>query len=281
LGRIVNAREPPGEGESVDLGLKSARVLVTGGASNIGRGIVHGFAEEGARIAIADVDGPQTEKVRAEALERGAADVLVVVGDLTLEGNGDHAVAELVRAWGGIDALVNNAGWSVPGFVETDRDRDKWQRTVEVNFYTALACTQAAIPPMREAGVGSIVFVASDAAFGQIRQAVYGATKAALIALARTTAKEHGRHGIRSNVICPGLVMPDGPDAIGAASLWAVGEDAVFNDKQIESLKKDIPLRRLTDAADIAASVMWMSSATAARQVTGQVISVSGGYTMP
>ena len=265
----------------MDLGLAGARVLVTGGASNIGRGIVHGFAAEGARIAIADVDGPQAEKVRAEALERGASDVLVVVEDLTQDGAGDRTVAAVLDAWGGIDALVNNAGWSVPGFVETDRDRDKWQRTVEVNFYTALACTQAAIPPMREAGVGSVVFVASDAAFGQIRQAVYGATKAALIALARTTAKEHGRHGIRSNVICPGLVMPDGPDAVGAASLWAVGEDAVFNDKQIEFLKKDIPLRRLTDAADIAASVMWMSSATAARQVTGQVISVSGGYTMP
>ena len=265
----------------MDLGLAGARVLVTGGASNIGRGIVHGFAKEGARIAIADVDGPQAEKVRAEALERGAADVVVVVEDLTQEGAGDRAIAALLDAWGGIEALVNNAGWSVPGFVETDRDREKWQRTVEVNFYTALACTQAALPHMREAGTGSIVFVASDAAFGQIRQAVYGATKAALIALARTTAKEHGRHGIRSNVVCPGLVMPDGPDAVGAASLWAVGEDAVFNDQQIEFLKKDIPLRRLTDAADIAASVIWMSSATAARQVTGQVISVSGGYTMP
>ena len=133
---------------------------------------------------------------------------------------------------------------------------------------------------MRDA-IGSIVFVASDAAFGQIRQAVYGATKAALIALARTTAKEHGRHGIRSNVVCPGLVVPDGPDAVGAESLWAVGEDAVFNDKQIEFLMRDTPLRRLTLAEDIASAVMWMTSETAARQVTGQVISVSGGYTMP
>jgi 2-hydroxycyclohexanecarboxyl-CoA dehydrogenase len=265
----------------VDLGLSGARVLVTGGASNIGRGIVHGFASEGSRIVIADIDGPQAQKVRDEALVLGAKEVLVVVDDLTKEEAGDRAVGAVVEAWGGIDTLVNNAGWSVPGFVETDRDRSKWQRTVEINFFTALACTQAALPFMREAGTGSIVFVASDAAFGQIRQAVYGATKAALIALARTTAKEHGRHGIRSNVICPGLVMPDGPDAVGAASLWAVGEDAVFNDKQIEFLKKDIPLRRLTDAADIAASVLWMSSDLAARQVTGQVISVSGGYTMP
>jgi 2-hydroxycyclohexanecarboxyl-CoA dehydrogenase len=265
----------------VDLGLANARVLVTGGASNIGRGIVHGFAAEGARIVIADVDEAQAAKVRAEALERGAAETELALGDLTADGAGGRAVDPLLERWGGIDVLVNNAGWSVPGFIAADTDRAKWQKTVEINFFSAIACTQAAIPPMREAGAGSIVFIASDAAFGQIRQGIYGATKAALIAVARTTAKEHGRHGIRSNVICPGLVLPDGPGAVGAASLWAAGQDAVFNEQQIEYLTKDIPLRRLTDAADIANAVTWISSARAARQVTGQVISVSGGYTMP
>lgn len=265
----------------MDLGLANARVVVTGGASNIGRGIVHGFAVEGSRIVLADIDGPQAEKVRAEALELGAAAVEVVAGDLTVPGEAERAVGTAVETWGGLDVLVNNAGWSVPGFIAEDTDRAKWQRTVEINFFTAVACTQAALAPMREAGSGSIVFIASDAAFGQIRQGIYGATKAALIALARTTAKEHGRHGIRSNVVCPGLVMPDGPEAVGASSLWSVGAENVFNDKQIEFLKKDIPLRRLTLASDIADAVVWMSSEQAARQVTGQVISVSGGYTMP
>jgi 2-hydroxycyclohexanecarboxyl-CoA dehydrogenase len=265
----------------VDLGLANARVLVTGGASNIGRGIVHGFAAEGARLVIADVDTRQAAKVRAEALDRGAAEAELAIGDLTAEGAGERAVAPLLDRWGGIDVLVNNAGWSVPGFLAEDTDRAKWQRTVEVNFYTAIACTQAAIPPMREAGAGAIVFIASDAAFGQIRQGIYGATKAAVIALARTTAREHGRHGIRANVVCPGLVLPDSPDAVGSASLWAVGQDAVFSEKQIDYLKKDIPLRRLTTAEDIANTVTWISSEPAARQLTGQVISVSGGYTMP
>lgn len=265
----------------MELGLRSARVLVTGGASNIGRGIVHGFAREGARIVVSDIDGPQAEKVRGEALELGAEAVEVEVADLTEPSAAEAAVQRAIAEWGGIDALVNNAGWSVPGFIADDTDRAKWQRTVEINFFTAIACTQAAIPSMREAGRGSIVFIASDAAFGQIRQGIYGATKAAVIALARTTAREHGRHGIRSNVICPGLVIPDSPDAVGADSLWAVGQDAVFNEKQIEFLRKDIPLRRLTTAEDIANSVVWASSDKAARQVTGQVLSVSGGYTMP
>jgi NAD(P)-dependent dehydrogenase (short-subunit alcohol dehydrogenase family) len=265
----------------MDLRLRGARVLVTGGASNIGRGIVHGFAREGSRIVISDIDGPQAERVRAEALELGAEAVEVAVADLTAEGAAEDAVGRAVDSWGGLDALVNNAGWSVPGFIAEDTDRAKWQRTVEINFYTAIASTQAAIPPMKEAGKGSIVFIASDAAFGQIRQGIYGATKAALIALARTTAREHGRHGIRSNVVCPGLVIPDGPDAVGADSLWSVGQDAVFNEKQIEFLRKDIPMRRLTNAEDISNAVVWASSDSAARQVTGQVFSVSGGYTMP
>jgi NAD(P)-dependent dehydrogenase (short-subunit alcohol dehydrogenase family) len=265
----------------MDLGLADARVVVTGGASNIGRGIVHTFAAEGARIVISDIDGPQAEKVRAEALELGATDVTVVVGDLTEPGRAEAAVDAAQVAWDGLDVLVNNAGWSVPGFIATDTDRDKWQRTIEINFFSAVAATQCAIGPMKDAGEGSIVFIASDAAFGQIRQGVYGASKAAMVALARTTAREHGRHGIRSNVVCPGLVIPDGPDAVGASSLWAVGEDEVFNPKQIEFMLKDTPMRRLTTADDVGRSVLWFASPLAARQVTGQLISVSGGYTMP
>lgn len=265
----------------MDLGLAGARVVVTGGASNIGRGIVHVFATEGARIVVSDIDAPQAEKVRGEALEKGAAAVELAISDLTEPGGAETAIGCAVQAWNGIDVLVNNAGWSVPGFIATDTDRDKWQRTIEINLFTAIAATQAAIGPMKDAGGGSIVFIASDAAFGQIRQGVYGASKAAMVALARTTAREHGRHGIRSNVVCPGLVIPDSPDAVGAASLWSVGQDNVFNQSQIDYMLKDTPMRRLTTAQDIGQAVVWLSSARAAKQVTGQLISVSGGYTMP
>ena len=265
----------------MDLGLQSARVIVTGGASNIGRGIVHGFAAEGSRIVISDIDEAQAEKVRAEALGLGAEEVVVSAGDLTLEGVADVATTVAVAEWGGVDVLVNNAGWSVPGFIAKNTDRANWQKTVEINFFTAIAATQAVLAPMREAGGGSIVYISSESAFGQIRQGVYGATKAAVVALARTTAREHGRHGIRSNIVCPGLVVPEGADAVGADSLWAVGADNVFNEDQMEYLMKDTPLGRTTSAADIANSVLFLASPTAARQITGQLFSVSGGYTMP
>lgn len=267
-------------GIGMDLGLGGTRVLVTGGASNIGRGIVHAFAAEGGRIVLSDIDGAQAEKVRHEALEMGAAEVELVVGDLSAAGAGAQPVERAVELWGGIDSVVSNAGWSVGEFLAKDDDRARWQKLVEINLFAAIEVTRAAIAAMRNEG-GSIVYIASEAAFGQIRQGVYGATKAAVVALARTTAREHGRHGIRSNVVCPGLVMPEGPDAVGASSLWAAGDDDVFNDNQIQYLLKDTPMGRLTTAADVAASVLWLSSQTAARQITGQLVSVSGGYTMP
>ncbi len=198
--------------------------------SNIGRGIVHAYAAEGARIVLNDIDEPQAKKVRDEALDLGAEAVELAINDLTTpRGGAEDTIGLAVTTWGGVDVVVNNAGWSVPGFVATDTDRDKWQRTIEVNFYSAVATTQAAIGPMKNDGGGALVFIASDAAFGQIRQGIYGASKAAMVAFARTTAREHGRHGIRSNIVCPGLVMPESADAVGASSLWAVGEDEVFN----------------------------------------------------
>ena len=243
--------------------------------------IVHGFAREHARIVICDIDGAQAEKVRAEALELGASEAEVVAEDLTADGAGERAVGTLTEQWGGIDILVNNAGWSDAEFFAKDTDRARWQKTIEINLFTAIACTQAALRPMREAGAGSILFISSDAAFGEIRQGIYGSTKAGLIAIARTVAKEHGRHGIRSNVICPGLVLPEDENAVGSTSLWAVGRDNVFNPKQIEALEKEIPLRRLTTARDVADSVVFFGSDRVSRQITGQVLSVSGGYSMP
>ena len=207
---------------------------------------------------INDIDEPQAEKVRAEALENGAA-------GRDRDRRPDSAGRPKPplappSTWGGIDVLVNNAGWSVPGFIATDTDRDKWQRTIEINLFSAIAATQAAIGPMKEGGGGSIVFIASDAAFGQIRQGVYGASKAAMMALARTTAREHGRHGIRSNIVCPGLVIPESADAVGAASLWSVGQDEVFNPEQIEYMLKDTPARQLTTADDIGRAVLLFAS---------------------
>jgi 2-hydroxycyclohexanecarboxyl-CoA dehydrogenase len=266
----------------MDLELGGARVIVTGGASNIGRGIVHGFAREGSRIVLADIDRTQADAVRNEALDLGAAAVTTVIGDLTQPGAADSVIEAAVSAWGGLDVLVNNAGWSLGEFVAEDNDRARWQKLVEINLFAVMEMSRAAIQAMRGTRTGgALVLVASEAAFGQIRQGMYGATKAAAVALARTIAREHGRHGIRSNIVCPGLVIPEHDGAVGGESLWSGGQAAVFNERQIDFLLKDTPLGRLTLAEDVANAVVWLSSDVAARQVTGQLFSVSGGYTMP
>jgi 2-hydroxycyclohexanecarboxyl-CoA dehydrogenase len=265
----------------MDLGHRGARVIVTGGGANIGRGIALGFAAEGARVLVADIDGPQAESVAAEALKAGAAQARSAAADLTQPDAADAVIGPAISDWGGVDVLVNNAGWSKPGFFADQTDRGLWQRTIEVNLYTAFACTQAVLGPMREAGGGAVVFISSDSAFGAVRQGIYGSTKAGLISLARTVARENGRYGIRSNVVAPGLVLPDDDARGGPHSVWADGRDAVFTQDQADYVLRQQPLRRMTTAADIASAVLWISSPLTARQVTGQVIAVGGGSTMP
>lgn len=229
----------------MDLGHRDARVIVTGGGANIGRGIVLGFAAEGARVLVADIDGPQAEAVAAEARRAGAADARAATADLTEPDAAAAVAGQAAAAWGGVDVLVNNAGWSQPGFFADQTDRTLWQRTIEVNLFTAIACTQAVLGPMREGGGGAVVFISSDSAFGAIRQGIYGSTKA------------------------------------GLHSVWARGRDAIFTPEQAEYVLRQQPLRRMTTAADIASAVLWISSPLAARQVTGQVIAVGGGSSMP
>lgn len=265
----------------MDLGLTGARVVVTGGGANIGRGIAHCFAGEGARVLVVDVDGDRADAVAAELPGLGAADAGALAIDLTADGAGAAVTRRALERWGGVDVLVNNAGWSEPGWFAEQTDRALWEKTIGINLFAAIDCTQAALGPMREAGRGSVVFLSSDSAFGAIRQGIYGSTKAGLISLARTVAREHGRHGIRSNVVAPGLVVPPEDTAVGASSVWARGADAMFTPDQIDSVLRTQALRRPTTPTDIGHAVVWVCSDVAARQVTGQVVAVGGGSSMP
>jgi 2-hydroxycyclohexanecarboxyl-CoA dehydrogenase len=265
----------------MDLGHANARVVVTGAGANIGRGIAHVFAAEGARVLVVDLDGRQAEQVAAEATERGAADAQAFEIDLTAPGAGGRVVARCLDLWGGIDVLVNNAGWSKPGWFTEQTDRDLWHRMVDLNLLAAVDCAQAALVPMQEAGRGALVFLSSDAAFGAVRQGVYGGTKAALISVARTIARENGRSGIRSNVIAPGIVLPPEDAPVGEHSVWSVGRDNLFTPEQVDSIVRTQPLRRMTTPEDVGHAVAWIASETVARQVTGQVVAVGGGSSMP
>lgn len=262
----------------MELNLKAKSVVVTGGGSNIGRAIVLAFAAEGARITIGDIDAVQAGKVAQMALERGAMDVQVVKTDVTSLEQVEAMFAAAVSKFGTVDALVNNVGWDQLMFF-TRTTPEFWQKIIQINYVGVLNCTKVALDIMIPRNAGSIVSLSSDASRqGEPREAVYGGVKAAINSFMKTIAKENGRYGIRCNVVCPGVTVPEAGEEVGGTSMWAVS-DAMFTAEQFEKIAKALPLRRLGRPGDVASAVVFLSSA-AAGYITGQVLSVSGGYSM-
>jgi NAD(P)-dependent dehydrogenase (short-subunit alcohol dehydrogenase family) len=260
----------------VDLGLSGKVAIVTGGASNIGRAISQQLAAEGARVAILDRDEAMAERTASDIGAAGGTATVYAV-DLT-DTAATQAAADAVTAdLGPIEVLVNNVGWNGPAAFFLDLPPERWEQAYRLNMVPTWNATRAVLPGMVERRDGVIVSIASDAGFGEFRMGDYGPMKAGVMAFGRIIAKEYGRYGIRANTVCPGLVIPD-PDAIGEGSLWQV--DIGFGDKQIADMEKATPLRRRPEAIDIANTVVWLASAPA-RMLTGQVLSVSGGFNMP
>ena len=262
----------------MDLGLKAKSVVVTGGGSNIGRAIVLGFAAEGSNITIADIDPAQAEKVAELARKRGAAGVQVVKTDVTNLEQVTSMFAAAKDKFGSVDVLVNNVGWDKLMYF-TQTTPDFWQKIIQVNYIGVLNCTKAALDIMVPQKSGAIVSISSDASRqGEPREAVYGGMKAAINSFMKTIAKENGRYGIRCNIVCPGVTVPESGDEVGGTSMWSV-QDAMFTSEQLEKIAKTLPLKKIGRPADIAGAVVFLSS-SAAGYITGQVLSVSGGYSM-
>jgi 2-hydroxycyclohexanecarboxyl-CoA dehydrogenase len=260
----------------MDLGFTDQVVVVTGGASNIGRAIAQEFAGEGATVAIFDRDAAQAEKTLAE-IEAGGGRAAVYALDVT-DVDGTAATVKQVEAeLGPIAVLVNNVGWNGKAEFFLGLSPERWQKAFELNLFSTFNVTQPVLARMVERRGGSIVSIASDAAFGEYRMSDYGAMKAGVLAFTRSIAKEYGRYGIRANAVAPGLVIPPA-EAIGDGSLWSI--DIGMGPKEIQNIEAGIPLRRRSEAVDIAWSVLFLASQRA-RQLTGQVVSVSGGFQMP
>lgn len=263
---------------NMDMGLKDKSVIVTGGGSNIGRAIVLGFAAENARITIGDIDPEQAGKVAAEAEKRGASAVQVVKTDVTDKAQVDALFASAVDRFGGVDVLVNNVGWDQLMFF-TQTTPEFWQKIIQVNYVGVLNCTRAALDVMVPSKGGAIVSISSDASRqGEAREAVYGGVKAAINSFMKSIAKENGRYGVRCNVVCPGVTVPESTDEVGKTSMWA-NSDSMFTEEQFEKIAKSLPLRKLGRPSDIAGAVVFLASPVAGH-ITGQVLSVSGGYSM-
>ncbi|MGW5385746.1 SDR family NAD(P)-dependent oxidoreductase [Nocardia sp. NPDC003963] len=242
--------------------LAGRTALVTGGGAGIGAEIAFRLSRHGARVVILDRD---IEAARAVAGRLG--DGVAVELDLTdpdaiaRELDSNHALSD-------IDILVNNAGSTrVERFV--DSDPRTWDGMWSLNLRAPMQLCHAIIPGMTERGWGRLIFIATDSArVGGGGEGVYSATKAGLLGLAKTLARETARNGITSNVICPGL--------IDTAMLRSVAENnANFMDK----LRKVIPMRRAGTVAEVAAAVEFLCGGDSS-YFTGQTLSVNGGVTM-
>ncbi len=259
------------------LGLAGKTVIVTGGNSNIGRGITLGFAEQGANVVVAARDEAQAQKVLQAANALGGNTIFIKT-DVTDLDAVQAMVKQTLDKFGKIDILVNNVGWDVPEFfVKTNPAR--WDKLINVNYRSDLNTLTAVLPHMVERKYGKIVNIGSAAArIGEFKEGVYAGCKAAVIALSKTLAREYGRYGININVVCPALIIPDSMDEVSSGSLWSEAfESNSVPDREMAS--KLYPLRRLGKPHDIANAVLFMASDRAS-YMTGQTISVDGGYTM-
>lgn len=250
--------------------LTGKTVIVTGGAGGIGSATARRFGAEGAKVAIFDLNLEAGQKVADEITAAGGQAAAFKV-DITERASVDAGVAGVQQQLGPIDVLVNNAGWDVfKPFTKTVPQ--EWDKLIAINLVGALNLHHAVLPGMVERKYGRIVNVASDAArVGSSGEAVYAACKGGLVSLSKTLAREHARHNITLNVVCPGPT--------DTALLAGVAEGAPNPEKLIEAFTKAIPLGRLGQPDDLASAIAFFGSDEAAF-ITGQVISVSGGLTM-
>jgi len=262
----------------MDLGLKEKVVVVTGGASNIGRAISFAFGDEGATVIIVDIDEDKAKEV-AEEIKTKKSNAIAVKTDITNWDDVQKMMKKVVNEFGRIDVLVNNVGWIVDQLF-MEEDPKKWDKIININLKGSIYCTRAALEHMVKQNSGCIVSVSSDAGkTGEYREAVYSACKAGIIAFMKSITKDVGRYGIRANTVCPGLVVPEKDEEISKKSMWQ-DMKKIFTPEQMEKAKKTYPLRKLSNAADVAYAVVFLASERCAGDISGQARSVDCGYAM-
>ena len=236
-------------------------VMVTGGAAGIGRVTAENFAREGARIAICDVN-PEAGEAAAKALGAEASFEQVDVASTAAVSSWVEGVFD---KYGQIDVLVNNAGITRDGLIMRMKEED-WDAVISVNLKSAFNCIKAASKIMVKQRSGRIINLASVVGvMGNVGQANYVASKAGMIGLTKTVAKELGARGITVNAVAPGFIETD--------------MTAVLSDKVKAFMLSMVPLQRAGTPQDVADAITFLASDQAA-YITGQVIHVTGGMYM-
>ena len=257
----------------MDLGLRGKVAVVTGANSGIGLAIAEGFLAEGASVVGGDL--------RIDMLTRLGDRVTAVAVDLATPEGADRLVAETIAGHGRLDVLVNNVGIAPfrEGFLQVSDD--DWMRVLDLNFFSMVRVSRAAIPHMVELGAGSIISIASEVARQpDVFFVDYCVSKSAVMVLAKTIANEFGPHGIRSNCVSPGPTLTPlwtNPGGFAHSIAAELGIDDV--EEAMDHFAKEVrklPTGRLGRPEEVAAAVLFLASEQAS-QVTGSDYHVDGG----
>lgn len=245
--------------------LEGKRALVTGGNRGIGRAIALRLADEGADVAVCASRSVESAEVVADEIREKGRQALGLAADVSVADQVDALVKATLDGLGGVDILVNNAGINRDGLLARMKEAD-WDAVLDVNLKGAFLCTKAVARPMMKARAGRIVNLSSVVGLmGNAGQANYAASKAGLLGLTKSTAKELAGRGITVNAVCPGFIPTEMTEAMP--------------DQAKEALLGMIPAGRPGSTDDVAAAVAFLASDDAA-YITGQAIVVDGGMVM-
>ena len=243
---------------------KDKVAVITGASRGIGRSIALALAEAGAKIVAVDLDPVATEAIVAELKEKGT-EAIAVIGNVTVTEDTEKMIDAAVAAFGRVDILVNNAGITRDGLLMRMKDED-WDAVMTVNLKGAFLCSRAAAKVMTKQRYGRIINIASVVGqMGNAGQANYCASKAGLIGLTKSNARELAKRNVTVNAVAPGFIATAMTDALP--------------EKVRDELTAQIPLARLGSADDIANAVVFLALEKSA-YITGQVIAVNGGMYM-